>query len=665
MILQKRTYVWSLAKSNGSASDMATGENEQELRKITDLTRMLSVAVLCFHIYLTFHTCFLRWGLSSGITDRISGVVAKLGIFQSPWEAKGAALVLLVISLFGVTGKKDRDISRRYLIRQSVSGLALYFGSELLFAARLPAAMLVPAYSLLSLLGFMLVLAGGTGFSRLLKMNPAADIFNRDNETFPQEEKRLDNGYSVNLPAEYKLKGETRKSWINIINPFRGTLILGIPGSGKSYFAIRHFITQHILKGFSMFVYDFKFDDLTLIAYNTLLQNLEKYEVKPRFYVINFEDLNRSHRCNPLNPSQMTDISDAAEASRTIMLGLNREWIRRQGDFFVESAINFLTAIIWFLRNYRDGAYCTLPHVIELMQADYGKLFALLAAEPEIEVLINPFVSAWERKASDQLEGQVASARISMARLSSPALYYVLTGADMNLDINNPREPKIICMGNNPLKQQVFGAVISLYVSRMIRLVNQKNKMRSSLVFDEFPTIYLNQIDHLIATARSNLVSTTLAVQDYSQLKKDYGRDQAEVIMNMVGNIISGQVSGDTARQLSDRFGKILQERNSFSTNSHDFSVSRYSHLDAAVPASRIAALSAGEFVGMVADDPFNRIDLKVFHSMIRNDHHRIRTEESVYHPLPVIRNVSAEEIRGNYLQIKQDARSLWNSQIT
>ncbi len=665
MILQERTSVCSSAKNRDSASEMATGENEQELRKIADLTRMLSVAVLCFHIYLTFHACFVKWGFSSGITDRISGAAAKLVVFQGPWEAKGTALILLIVSLFGVKGKKDRDISRNYLLRQSVTGLVLYFGSELLFASEVPAAMLVPAYSLLSFLGFILILASGTRFSRLLKTTPAGDIFNKDNETFPQTEKKSDNEYSVNLPAEYRLKGETRKSWINIINPFRGTLILGIPGSGKSYFAIRHFITQHIKKGFSMFIYDFKFDDLTLIAYNTLLRSLDNYEVKPRFYVINFEDLNKSHRCNPLNPAEMTDISDATEASRTIMLGLNREWIRRQGDFFVESAINFLTAIIWFLRNYRGGAYCTLPHVIELMQADYEKLFNLLAGEPEIEVLITPFASAWKRNASDQLEGQIASARISMARLSSPALYYVLTGNDMSLDINNPREPKIICMGNNPLKQQVFGAVISLYVSRMIRLVNQKNKMKSSLIFDEFPTIYLNQVDHLIATARSNLVSTTLAVQDYSQLKKDYGRDHAEVIMNMVGNIISGQVSGDTARQLSERFGKILQERSSFSTNSHDVSVSGYAHLDAAIPASRIAGLSAGEFVGMVADDPFNRIDLKVFHSMFRNDHQGIRAEESAYHPLPVIRNVTPEEIRQNYFQIKQETRELWTGQTT
>jgi len=191
----------------------------------------------------------------------------------------------------------------------------------------------------------------------------------------------LENEYSVNLPAKYNLKGKTRSSWINIINPFRGLLVAGTPGAGKSYFVIRHIIDQHIKKGFTMFLYDFKFDDLSKIAYNKLLQYKGNYKIKPSFYVINFDDLNRTHRCNPLDPQSMNDITDATEASRTIMLGLNREWIKKQGDFFVESPINFLTSIIWYLRKYEDGKYCTLPHVIELMQADYDYLFPILNTE--------------------------------------------------------------------------------------------------------------------------------------------------------------------------------------------------------------------------------------------------------------------------------------------
>jgi type IV secretory pathway TraG/TraD family ATPase VirD4 len=334
----------------------------------------------------------------------------------------------------------------------------------------------------------------------------------------------------------------------------------------------------------------------------------------------------------------MTDITDASESSRTIMLGLNREWIKKQGDFFVESPINFVTAVIWFLKKYRGGKFCTLPHVIELMQVEYPKLFSVLRTEPEIEVLINPFVSAYLHGAAEQLEGQIASAKITMARLASPQLYYVLSQSEFTLDLNNPTEPKIICMGNNPQKQQVYGAVLSLYISRITKLVNRKNCLKSSLIFDEFPTIYFNGIDSLIATARSNKVPTTLGVQDYSQLKKDYGREQAEVIMNTVGNIISGQVLGDTAKQLSDRIGKINQARRSLSINSGDTSISHSTQLELAVPPSTISQLSSGQFVGIIADDPTKRIELKAFHCEIQNNHQALAKEEKGYQSIPAVR---------------------------
>ncbi|HQT21818.1 MAG: conjugal transfer protein TraG [Sphingobacteriales bacterium 17-39-43] len=643
---------------------MATGENEQGLRKIMDFTRLLSIAILVIHFYLLCYAAFREWELTTSIVDRILSTFSNMKIFKTILASKVASLLLLAVSLLGVKGKKDEKIEKRTAIVYILTGLILFFISQSMLLMQFSVSIKSGAYIGITSIGYFLILTGGTLLSRLIKLSLQGDIFNKLNETFPQEERLLENEYSINLPAHYNLKGKIRKSWINIINPFRGSLVLGTPGSGKSYFAIRHIITQHIKKGFSIFLYDFKYDDLTIIAYNTLLNNNSQYPVKPKFYVINFEDLSRTHRCNPLDPASMTDITDATEASRTIMLGLNRAWIKKQGDFFVESPINFLTAIIWFLRKYQDGTYCTLPHVIELMQVEYKYLFAVLLREPEIEVLINPFISAWQNEAYDQLEGQVASAKISMARLSSPALYYVLSGNDFTLGLNNPEEPKIICMGNNPQKQQVYGAVLSLYISRMIKLVNQKNKLKCSLIFDEFPTIYFNNIDSLIATARSNKVATTLAVQDYSQLKKDYGREQAEVIMNIVGNIISGQVTGDTAKQLSERFGKIIQERQSVSINSSDTSVSRSTQLDYAIPASKISSLSSGEFVGMVADNPDNKIDLKVFHSEIQNDHEAIRQEEAQYEEIPKIRTIDSDIVQINYLQIKQDIQELLVSEL-
>ncbi|PRY03351.1 type IV secretory system conjugative DNA transfer VirD4/TraG family protein [Pontibacter ummariensis] len=637
---------------------MNTGENQQGLRQVMDFTRLLSLTILLLHFYISCHAAFREWGLVAPVVDKIIHNVAKLSLFQDPLMAKAGALLLLLISLLGTKGKKDERIHLGTALACLLPGLLLYFVSQLLLTV-MGSLYLAVVYMATCWIGYLLLLSGGTLLSRLLRLTLGQDIFNKENQSFPQEERLLENEYSVNLPAHYVLKGKKRKSWINIINPFRALLIIGTPGSGKSYFVIRHVITQHIRKGFTMFLYDFKYDDLTRIAYNALLRHAGSYPVRPKFYLINFDDLSRSHRCNPLDPHTMTDITDATEASRTIMLGLNREWIKKQGDFFVESPINFVTAIIWFLRKYEGGRYCTLPHVIELMQVEYEKLFAVLRTEPEIEVLINPFVSAFEHEAMEQLEGQVASAKISMARLSSPQLYYVLSGNDFTLDLNNPESPKVISLGNNPQKQQVYGAVLSLYISRAIKLVNQKGRLKSSLIFDEFPTIYFNGIDSLIATARSNKVATTLAVQDYSQLKKDYGREQAEVVMNIVGNVISGQVSGETARQLSERFGKVVQQRESVSINSSDTSVSRSTQLDAAIPPATIASLSSGEFVGTVADDPLCRVELKTFHATITNDHSAIAEEEKSYLPIPIIRELNAGTIQENYNRIREDISTM------
>jgi type IV secretory pathway TraG/TraD family ATPase VirD4 len=264
----------------------------------------------------------------------------------------------------------------------------------------------------------------------------------------------------------------------------------------------------------------------------------------------------------------------------------------------------------------------------------------------------------------EQLEGQIAGAKIAMARLASPQLYFVLSGNDFSLDINDPEAPKILCAGNNPQKIQIYGAVLSLYVNRLVKLVNKKEKLKSSLVFDEFPTIYLSHIDSLIATGRSNKIATCLGIQDFSQLKKDYGRDQAEVIINLPGNIISGQVSGETAKQLSDRFGKIQQDRSSLSINSSDTSINRSKQLDLAIPASKIASLSSGEFVGMVADDPDCKIDLKAFHATIQNDHSAIAREQKVYKTIPIVREITAILIQMNYAQIKHEIGNLVSAEM-
>lgn len=644
---------------------MNTGENAQGLRKILDMTRLMSIVILGLHFYYYCYKAFEQWKLTAGISDNLLRNISNTGLFHHFNIAKWIALGLLAVSLLGAKGRKDEKINYKNAFAFIITGLLIYFLSYLSLFIPSSAENIALVYMLATSIGYLLILTGGTLLSRIIwqKINNK-DVFNNENETFPQEERLLGNEYSINLPATYNLKGEKRNSWINIINPFRSLLVLGSPGAGKSYFVIRHVITQHIRKGFSMFVYDFKFDDLSIIAYNHYLKWKHFFKKPPEFYVINFEDLSRTYRCNPLDKENMLDITDASESARTILMGLNREWIRRQGDFFVESPINFLTAIIWFLRRYNDGEFCTLPHVIELMQTDYNKLFTILQTQREIQALINPFVSAYENDVMEQLEGQVAAAKISMARLSSPQLYYVLSGNDFTLDINNPEAPKIVCMGNNPQKIQVYGPVLSLYVSRLIKTVNKRGKQKSSLIFDEFPTIYLNNMDSLIATARSNKVATTLGLQDFSQLKKDYGKDQADVIMNITGNIIAGQVTGETARQLSERFGKIMQDRTSFSINRTDSTITRSKHLDSAIPPSKISSLSSGEFVGMVADNPDCKIEQKIFHNAIQNDHRALKREEENFKPIPMVRQVTNAMVQKNYVQIRQEIEGLVNAEM-
>ena len=511
--------------------------------------------------------------------------------------------------------------------------------------------------------GFFCLLASGLWISRLLKNNLLEDVFNTENESFLQETKLMENEYSVNLRTKFWFKGKMYNGFINLVNIFRATMILGTPGSGKSYAIVNQFIKQTIEKAYALYIYDFKFDDLSIIAYNHLIKYRHRYKVPPKFYVINFDNPRKSHRCNPLAPELMTDISDAYESSYTIMLNLNKSWVQKQGDFFVESPIVLFTAIIWFLKLYENGKYCTFPHAIELLNKRYEDVFTILTSYPDLENYLSPFVDAWKGGAAEQLMGQIASAKIPLSRLISPQLYWVMSGSDFTLDINNPKEPKVLCVGNNPDRISIYGAALGLYNSRIVKLINKKKQLKSCVIIDELPTIFFKGLDNLIATARSNKVAVVLGFQDFSQLKRDYGDKEAAVIMSTVGNVFSGQVVGETAKTLSERFGKILQKRESMSINRNDTSTSISTQLDCLIPASKISTLSQGMFVGAVADNFGETIEQKIFHAQIVVDNEAVQKETAAYQPIPEIssfldengNDTMEEQIRANYRQIKQD----------
>ena len=651
-------------------------QQEDDLRalsKIMEFGRAVSIFLLVVHVYVYCYPSITAWHLNLEVIDRILvNFNNTTGIFNCILWSKLLAVLLLAVSCLGTHGVKGEKITWPKIYAVLVAGCALFFLNWWLLKLPLPHMANTAFYIFTLTAGYLALLMSGLWMSRLYRHNLMEDVFNMENESFMQETRLMENEYSVNLPTRFYYKKRWNNGFVNIVNIFRACMVIGTPGSGKSYAIVNSYIRQLIAKGFAIYIYDYKFDDLSTIAYNSLLKNMDKYEVKPRFYVINFDDPHRSHRCNPINPEFMTDISDAYEASYTIMLNLNRTWIEKQGDFFVESPIILLAAIIWYLKIYKNGIYCTFPHAVELLNKPYSDLFTILTSYPELENYLSPFMDAWKGNAQDQLQGQIASAKIPLTRMISPQLYWVMTGNDFSLDINNPKEPKLLCMGNNPDRQNIYSAALGLYNSRIVKLINKKKQLKCAVIIDELPTIYFRGLDNLIATARSNKVGVLLGFQDFSQLTRDYGEKESKVIQNTVGNIFSGQVVGETAKTLSERFGKVLQQRQSVSINRQDVSTSINTQLDSLIPASKIANLSQGTFVGAVADNFDERIEQKIFHAEIVVDHTKISAEEKAYQKIPVINDfkdrngndIMMQQIQRNYDQIKADAQAIINEEM-
>jgi hypothetical protein len=602
---------------------MRTGENEMGLKKIIDMTRMIAIVILLLHFYAVCYQAFNTWGWTHPMGDRVLSNIIKAGLLKSFNKPKVIALGFLALSLLGAKGRKGDEFHYRSVIIYLLMGLLLYFFS--FWTIKLDAELTVIAilYMGITSLGFILFMTGGSLLARIIKQKLSGEVFNTLNETFPQEERLIENKYSLNFRATYNLKGKIRASWVNLPNPFKGVLVMGQSGTGKTAYVVKDIIRQQIQKGFGMFIHDFKFPDLTNIAYYHFQKNKHRYKNEPGFYVIDFENI--QHRCNPLMPQSINSITDAASASRAILLGLNQDWLDQQGDFWIESSINFVTALIWYLRLYDNGIYCTLPHVIELAQTDLDKLFSILRAEPTLEALVNPFVKAYQEDASKQLMGQISGAAVVLGTLSTEKLYYVLSGDDFTMSINDPQHPKVVCIANNPQVANVYSALVSLYLSNLQKLLKEQEEQPCGIMLEEFANISWPGVDKFLSVCRSYLVSTTLVIQDASQLTMHYGKQQADVILSMVGNLISGQVAGDSAKALSERFGKIMQDRRSVSTNSTDTSVNQSKQLDYAIPQSTISTLSAGQFVGVVADTPDQRIPQKMFHAEFQGSFKQVK----------------------------------------
>jgi hypothetical protein len=638
---------------------MNTPSNNNSFKKLAQFGQVAGCCLLFLHFYYACYWFFEKQHLTIPLLDRLVDHLFDTVLLHSYFFTKTMILGCFALSVRNIPRGTDRYSVVQVVVVTLIGWMVYMFNADLLPTPGIP--MLKSLFYMgATVLGLVICLFGlSQGYRFIEPFLQHEDVFGHAKGSFPQEERRLVTDFSFHLPAYYTWQGDIRQSWINLINPRRGIFIMGSPGSGKSWFIIEPLLRQSLEKGYALFLYDFKYDALTRLAYHYYKQNEFRFPPGTAFYNVNFSDVSRSHRCNLLEPSTLEWVSDALGASRTVLLSLNKSWVHKQGEFFVESPINFLGALIWFLRNYEKGKYCTLPHAIELAQVPYDKLFSILSSDVELKSLINPFLAAYKNKSFEMLDSQISSAKIPLGRLSSPDLYYILTGNDVTLDINNPAAPKIFCLGGNPARQEALAPVLSLYIDRINQLCNRPGQHPCVLCCDEFATVRAYSMATMMATARSNNIIPILSVQDLNQLRTQYSRAEAETFLSIAGNLFCGQAGGDTARWVSERMPRIKEEKTSTSVNSKDTSVSISSHWENTVTPATISTLSSGEFVGLVADDPGKELKLKSFHARI------VRREPPappVTFQLPQIQTADETAIIQHYHQIKKDVHMLVNT---
>lgn len=638
-------------------------------------------------VYYFNYDFFYNLGIHNAyIEEKLIGLNGTF-LFKNPYILRTFIVILIGITIFVAKIKMkitEQEQEKKRIIPYSIGACLIYIGIPFMFKIFGYSNASVIAYLILSTMGFFSSIYFVAKIYKLYYADLMQDRFGEESRKFDQCKEKMENENSINI--------QTEDGWINIINPFRASMVLGTPGSGKSYAFIIEAIIQLIKKGSSMLLYDYKFPDLSLIAYNSMQRYKENYKVPPKFSVINFDDLTRTNRCNPLQPNLMEESTDALEAAQALMFGLYPKWSQKSGDFFVESAINFVASGIWALKIIEDGKYCTVPHLIQFMSLEYDKMFPILkyVNDEFINNVIAPFLSAYEQEATDQLEGQLGTVRIAISRLTSPSVYYVMTddfeqiekkdengnpilnpitqeqdydyisktGISVSLQINDPKNPQIFCLSNNPKKQRVYSPLLSLYNTRLMSLINKKRMNRCGVILDELPTLAFppSTVDNLIATGRSNKIAVFLGFQDFTQLIRDFGKDIAEAIIGTVGNIFSGQVNFDTAKKLSESFGKIKIKKESISESKDSTSVSINTEMVDLIPASVISTLSQGTFVGKLADEKDQKLKQKFFYSNILIDHKERQTYEQGEIPAFVkFDEPISEVVKKNFERIKTE----------
>lgn len=642
-------------------------EESRELKKLYTFMQALVYMLVCIEVI-----AFVWFPFSATINVFIS-VLKKIPFYQNIVYSKFLILNFLVATSIGTKAKKDINFKAgKQVVVPLILGLILFFGSILPYnmtpSIRMEEWQNI-TYIFATFIGAIMTNVALNNISKYIKSNMFKDRFNMENESFLQTTKKIENEYSVNIPMEFYYKKKFQKGWINIVNPFRGTLLTGTPGSGKSFTVVNSYIRQHAAKGFSMVVYDFKFPDLAKITYYQYLKLKAKGELKNyKFNVINFSEIEYSKRINPLKREYIEILADATETSEALYESLQKG--DKQGgnaEFFKTSAVNFLASCIYFFSRYENGKYSDLPHVLSFINQPYTDIFQTLFSNPELQSLLSPFKTAYDNKAFDQLEGQIGSLKVQISRLATKESYWVFSGDDFNLKVSDPNDPSYLIIANNPKTQAMNSALNALIINRLTRLVNTKGNNPTSIIVDEAPTLYFYQIANLLSTARSNKVSVLLGLQEIPQLEEQYGKATSKTVTSVIGNVISGSVRAkETLEWLQTLFGKIKQIKEGLTISENKTTQNINENLDYIIPASKIASLKAGSLVGQIALD-FGQGDdfpTTIYNCRSNLDLKLIEEEEKHFVDLPKFYNFGTSEERekiltANFYKINEEVKQI------
>ena len=559
-------------------------------------------------------------GTQIPILPKLLKSFAKMPFLFPPYHAKLAELLLIILIAIGTKPKKNQDINiTKSILLPIVVGLLMMFGSlafiDDTFRKDIP--QFTPyfniyqaVYALLSFVGVLITLLGADNISKIMKIKLGKDRWNIEEESFDQNKELITNDFSINIPYLFYYNKRMNHGWINI-NPFRGTLVIGTPGSGKSFGIINPAIRQLIGKGFCLCIYDYKFPDLGKIAYyHYQLKRQHDESYKHEFAVINLNEVERSKRVNPLRKEYLATLAEAQEMAEAMVSSLQKGGGSGGGSdqFFTQSAINFLASCIAFLAKYEEGRFSTLPHLLSFMNRGYEEIFNTLFTNIELHSLLSTFKSAFDNRAFDQLEGQIGTLKIFLSRLATKESFWVFSGDDVKLKISDRKNPTIIVLASDPNTQDINSALYSTILNRLLKQINSKGNLPSGIIADELPTIYIHKIDNLIATARSNKVAVLLGLQEIPQFRQFYKKEVADTITAIIGNILSGSARDkSTLDWLEKVFGKVKQKSQSMSINNNQTTISIQEKMDNLIPAGKIAGLKTGEMVGIIAGDENNQ----------------------------------------------------------